>query len=387
MEVEADEEADLLAPVPDEAARQAACTLIAERWREYQLAQRIRAMQRVNQQREERRQVVAAERAAKLEHEACERYFPGAMHKVWPVVCEVTMVMMVAVAIGTAAPEAFAGLPAPFAVRPRDAVPAQAVAAALGAGLAVAAFAVLFLAMVLFYVHRCTLLLHTVHALWVGGLIGGPLLVLLCRLCEAAGVALDGPTLVLVTWNLTAPGVLVVHWSATAVRFEGLRRGYAAMLSVGVAWILASVPYQTSLTALLMLALLDVLLVSFPGSPVQALDAIATKRREAGEAQMPGLVFKQGGVELGLGDFIIYSAFAVKAARSGVAQLAVVSVGVLAGLTVTMAHVALARRRTVVPALPLSIALGASLLVVERFMLRPLVDVLVDGGERCRLSL
>jgi len=132
--------------------------------------------------------------------------------------------------------------------------------------------------------------------------------------------------------------------------------------------------------ALLMLALLDVLLVSFPGSPVQRLDAIATARRKAGEVEMPGLTFKPNTLELGLGDFIIYSAFAAQAAQSGVGTLAAVSVGVLLGLTVTMTHVALARQRTVVPALPLSIALGATLLAAERFLVRGLADELSQVG-------
>ena len=99
---------------------------------------------------------------------------------------------------------------------------------------------------------------------------------------------------------MQVPGLVVVHWSATARRFVGLRRGYALLLSVGCAWLLASVPYQSSVAALLMLALLDVVLVSFPGSPVQRLDAIARERRAAGEPQMPGLVSKHDGLELGL---------------------------------------------------------------------------------------
>ncbi len=180
--------------------------------------------------------------------------------------------------------------------------------------------------------------------------------------------------------SVTIPGVVAVHWSATAKRFVNVRRSYGALLSVGCAWTLASVPYQTSVTALLMLALLDVLLVSFPGSPVQRLDAIATARREAGEPQMPGLIFKHDGLELGLGDFIVYSAFAAQAAQAGVAPLVAVAIGVLLGLAVTMTHVALARRRTVVPALPLSITLGASMLAVERFVVHVLAEELSGSG-------
>ena len=134
-------------------------------------------------------------------------------------------------------------------------------------------------------------------------------------------------------------------------------------------------PYQTALSAIVLLALLDVMLVSLPGAPVQQLDAIATARRLAGEAQMPGLTSKHGDIELGLGDFIVYAAFAAYAARSGAGTLLAVTVGVLAGLTVTMMYVALARQRTVVPALPLSVALGSLLVVLQRFAVMPLVDI------------
>jgi hypothetical protein len=131
-------------------------------------------------------------------------------------------------------------------------------------------------------------------------------------------------------------------------------------------------------SALLMLALLDIVLVSLPGAPVQRLDAIATARRHAGEKEMPGLTFKdQQGLELGLGDFIIYSAFAAHAARGGAAPLAATVVGVLGGLVPTMSHITLRLpRRTVVPALPLSVALGALLLAGQSIMVYPLAKEL-----------
>ena len=92
----------------------------------------------------------------------------------------------------------------------------------------------------------------------------------------------------------------LVHWSATEGRFRDLRRAYAALLSTLTAWALCSVPWLTATCALLELAALDVLLVSLPGSPVRGLDAIATRRRAAGEPEMPGLTFKRMGLVLGL---------------------------------------------------------------------------------------
>jgi hypothetical protein len=227
-------------------------------------------------------------------------------------------------------------------------------------------------------VYRWETTLHVVHSLWIGCLFGAPLALLLLRGCEALGVALDAPTWVFVTWNFFAPGVLLVQWPPTTERFRIGRRVFAAALSTLCAWLLASVPYPTAVSALLMLALLDIVLVSLPGAPVQRLDAIATARRHAGEKEMPGLTFKdQQGLELGLGDFIIYSAFAAHAARGGAAPLAATVVGVLGGLVPTMSHITLRLpRRTVVPALPLSVALGALLLAGQSIMVYPLAKEL-----------
>ena len=94
---------------------------------------------------------------------------------------------------------------------------------------------------------------------------------------------------------------------------------------------------------------------------------------------MPGLTFKHSGLELGLGDFIIYSAFCAHALNGGVAPLSAVAAGIVVGLVLTMSHIALARRRTVVPALPLSVAIGATLLAAERFALNPLAIALSGG--------
>ncbi len=106
-----------------------------------------------------------------------------------------------AVAVVIVAPDAFDSLPSSADVREADTAARQARAAVLGAAVAVGAFAALFLTLVLLYVYRCTLLLHALHSLWIGSLIGGPLTGLLPRLCSAAGMPLDWPTLLLVVWK------------------------------------------------------------------------------------------------------------------------------------------------------------------------------------------
>ena len=360
------------------AAKAAAMRIQAE-WREHQLTVRAAALRRLHEERDEKRRLIELQNEADVERRLQGRRLHGALYRVWPIVREAMAVMMTAVAVALVAPEAFYALPVPFDVDPSAPAAQQARAALLGACVAVAAFASLFVALILLFVYRCTVLLYSLHSLWIASLLGAPLALFIRRLCEAACWPLDGVTLVLLTWNATVPGLVLVHWSATAIRFERARRMCAGALSVLMAWLLASAPYQTAIATLLLLAVLDVILVSFPGSPVQHLDAIASRRRLAGEKEMPGLTFKHGGLELGLGDFIVYSAFAAHAVRNGIAPLAAVAAGVFAGLAVTMAHVALASRRTVVPALPLSVALGAVALAVER-MVAPMTGALAWQG-------
>ena len=55
------------------------------------------------------------------------------------------------------------------------------------------------------------------------------------------------------------------------------------------------------------------------------------------------------------------------------------AIGVLSGLVPTMTYIALAPRRTVLPALPLSVLLGAALLAAERLAVRPLADALAEA--------
>lgn len=206
-----------------DAARNAAAVLIEERWREHRVALRINAMIQMNEAREERRQIVAAERAAQEDRNALDRLLEGAVARVWPVVREVLIVMSCAVTVVLVAPEAFSTLPLAFDVRDGDDPWQQMRAASLGAAIAVSAFAALFLALVLLYVHTCTRMLYALHSLWIGSLIGGPLVALLPRLCQAAGAPLDVFTLAFLAWNVT-----VGEMSAVFCRF-GRRKAACAI--------------------------------------------------------------------------------------------------------------------------------------------------------------
>ena len=220
----------------------------------------------------------------------------------------------------------------------------------------------------------------------VGGALGVPFAVLLVRCCEAIGVPMDWVTLLFLTWNVVVPGVLLVQWGATVGHFAPGRRLYAAVLASLCSWFLTSVPYQTLTAMLGIFAALDVLLVALPCcSPVRTLNEIDRRRQRAGEAQMPGLTFHapgEDGLFLGFGDFVVFSVFCTHASRAGVAPLAAVATGVLAGLVLTMTHVALQwPKGALEPAIPLSVLGGAILLAIERFVLQPLIeDLAIDSA-------
>ena len=350
-------------------------------WRDYRLARtaaRVRAMQ---EQSELRRRERADAAVAKLKLASQRKQFYGAMARVWPVVREVLLCMIAsAILVVISPPEARSVLPPPFAVRESDPPLEQARAAVAGAAVAVAAFTAFFMTLTLLYVFRWERLLYTIHSMWIFSLLSLPFAALLWRVHTAFGIPLDAITLTVVACNISLPAVILVHWTATEARFAKARQLHADVMAIVLAWALARVPWQTAVTALLMLAVLDIFLVSLPGAPVQKLDEIARQRKYFGEPQMPGLTYKNNGdLELGFGDFVVYSAFAAQAACVGLAPFAAVLAAVAVGLIVTMGRIALASRRTVLPALPLAVAMASALLALERLSMQPLSNALVDA--------
>ena len=83
------------------------------------------------------------------------------------------------------------------------------------------------------------------------------------------------------------------------------------------------------------------------------------------------------GLFLGLGDFLVFSVFSAHAARGGLAPLAVVAVGLLVGMVLTMLHVSLKwPQRALEPVLPLSVLFAAVLLAAERGAVRMAAEAL-----------
>ncbi|KAL1523484.1 hypothetical protein AB1Y20_018422 [Prymnesium parvum] len=346
-----------------------AAALLQHRWREHALELRVCRLLRAQ----------AREAARQAEERAHARSLAGAASTVWPVLREAAGVMAAAALLACLAPAAYEEA-APFlAVDEGAAAAEQWRHALLGGAVLVGAFALLFAALLALYLAECLRGFYLLHSLWIGGLLAAPAALLLVRLCQEIHLPVDVVSVGLFGWNLSMPLVVVVHWHATERRFATLRRLYVALLSSLATWLLVPLPWQTAVAAVLELALLDVVLVLAPTSPVQKLDKIHRMRRRTGEPQMPGLTFKAEGLELGMGDFIIFSALAGYAARRGVSSLAIALVGVLVGLIPTMFTLALANERRVVPALPLSVAIGCLLLVIDGSVLSPFKEALAAG--------
>ena len=212
-------------------------------------------------------------------------------------------------------------IPPPFAVDGAAAWHEQLRSALAGAGVLLGGFVVIFGSMLALYAKGWLRALWALHCAWVGVLLGVPFCLAIFRACEALGWPLDAVTLALLGWNHTAAGTLLTHWAPDDdERLRTWRRAYSAALSVALAWLLTALPWLTAVMALLLLGVLDLVLVALPGAPVQKLDRLATRRRAAGERQPPGLTFKAEGLELGLGDFVIYGAVAAVRSRSGAAR-------------------------------------------------------------------
>jgi len=83
-------------------------------------------------------------------------------------------------------------------------------------------------------------------------------------------------------------------------------------------------------------------------------------------------------LKLGLGDFVFYSTLAALAARYDLATVLAAVLGVFSGLVLTLA--ALAAGRRTLPALPMSILLGALFYFGARFALEPVAAQILSRG-------
>merc|ERR1712060_196403 len=91
---------------------------------------------------------------------------------------------------------------------------------------------------------------------------------------------------------------------------------------------------------------------------------------------IPGLVYEGDDIKLGLGDFVFYSILVGRASMRNVATLVSCILAVLTGLCATLALLPIMER--VLPALPISIAVGIVIYFTSSFVLTPLVEELAS---------
>ena len=159
-------------------------------------------------------------------------------------------------------------------------------------------------------------------------------------------------------WNFSAVGTITVFWSSPILGLGKeapvwLARCYMVVVSALLGWSLTKLPEWTTWAVLIALAFWDVLAVGCASGPLRKMVDLAQERDEP----IPGLIYPGEGIQLGLGDFIFYSMLVGRAAMSGTAAFVCCTIAVLSGLGGTLALLALTRHA--LPALPISIALGA----------------------------
>ena len=159
-------------------------------------------------------------------------------------------------------------------------------------------------------------------------------------------------------WNFSAVGTITVFWSSPILGLGKeapvwLARCYMVVVSALLGWSLTKLPEWTTWAVLIALAFWDVLAVGCASGPLRKMVDLAQERDEP----IPGLIYPGEGIQLGLGDFIFYTMLVGRAAMSGTAAFVCCTIAVLSGLGGTLALLALTRHA--LPALPISIALGA----------------------------
>merc|ERR1712216_33775 len=102
-----------------------------------------------------------------------------------------------------------------------------------------------------------------------------------------------------------------------------------------------------------------------------------TSREEQGftTREEQGFTTRGEGLKLGVGDFVFYSVLVGRAALFDATAMVACFVGILAGLTMTLFSLAVLQQA--LPALPLSITLGAIFFVMSTHALLPFLEPLL----------
>jgi presenilin 1 len=197
---------------------------------------------------------------------------------------------------------------------------------------------------VFYYVYkfRWMKLLHGWLCMSVGmllGITGAGLAVVLIRIYK---INADVFSFILVMWNFAVCGVVAIFWHAPDV----VRHGYLVIISVIMAWLLTRMPEWTNLCMLMAVATYDIFAVLSPVGPLKAMVELSQQRQET----IPGLIYEDKDLKLGIGDFVFYSVLLGRAAMSDISAAIAVFIVIVTGLCGTL--LVLSYKKHALPALP-----------------------------------
>mmetsp|Transcript_46537 Transcript_46537/g.150075 ORF Transcript_46537/g.150075 Transcript_46537/m.150075 type:complete len:299 (-) Transcript_46537:262-1158(-) len=150
------------------------------------------------------------------------------------------------------------------------------------------------------------------------------------------------------------------------------RQTSLVLISAIIAYNLTKLPEWTTWGVLGAVALWDIVAVLTPRGPLKVLVETAEQRNEP----IPGLVYEGHGIKLGLGDFVFYSLLVGRACLSSITAFAACAIAVLAGLCATLALLPVLER--VLPALPISVAVGILFYFISSSLIEPLAAFAAD---------
>ena len=228
------------------------------------------------------------------------------------------------------------------------------------------------------YKFRCYLVIYAWLFLSVTSLLGGFGGFVAQQLLQIHDVQIDAGSFCCFLYNFAAGGTLLIFWTEYGLGHTPplqLQQAYLVVISALLAWSATKTPEWSTWGLLGAVAVWDLIAVLTPRGPLKMLVEEAEKRDEP----IPGLVYQSAhSIKLGLGDFVFYSVLVGRASMHGAAPLWICTVAVLAGLCATLALLPIMQR--VLPALPISVAVGILFYFLSATALSPMARAVAAGG-------